>query len=184
MTIIAYIAKDRTLYADSGVVVGFGSPNQRLDTTSKKIYVDPEGTFALAATGYCIKHEQLQSFLNYIMPKIKLFMMKRDPSALNIEYKEHQMHGMMAVRFIITTATDVFIFNADNFSSSIVLGSLDEDVIYGNTAIHIHTAMKTFDMSAMDAIAYGIHCCDYSRLPILSHSVDNLKPIALQEENK
>ncbi len=184
MTIIAYIAKDRTLYADSGTVIDFGSPNQRLDTTSKKIYVDPEGTFALAATGYCIKQEQLLAFLNYVMPKIKLFMMHRDPTALNIERKEHDMHGLLAVRFIITTATDVFIFIADKYASSIVLGSLDEDVIYGNTAIQIHMAMKAFDKSAVDAITYGIRCCDYSRLPIVSHSVNDLKPITLPEETK
>lgn len=183
MTIIAYTAKDRSLHADSGTVVGFGTANQRLDTTDKKIYVDPEGMFALASTGYCIKHAELQTFLNYIMPKIKLYTMERDQSALLIEHKEHRMHGMIAVNFIIVTSSDVFVFSANQWESKIILGSLDEDVIYGNSAIHVHVAMKNFDLSPVAAMEYGIRCCDYSRMPIISYPVSNLKPM-IKEESK
>lgn len=186
MTIIAYTGVDRTLYADSGVVVDYGSVNQRIDLTDSKIYVDPDKHFALAATGYCIRQSQLQAFLKYIIPKIRMYLLEGDESALGIDAKEHRLHGLVGIRYIIVTTEGVFVFYGDKLGSSIHHADPNDDVIFGNTVVHMHAAMRSHGRTPREAMELGIKYCDYSRGPVRSYSTADLIPFPApsKEESK
>lgn len=183
MTMIAYSKKLRGLMIDSGIVINYNNPSQRIETSDRKMYVTEDRRFAIATTGFILHDEERAAFERLFVPRIELYMKDRSVKSLEFNKVEHQAHGLCHQTTVVMTSFGLFVIDIGGVSTRMTFEPLYEDFVRGASTVYFHCA-QAMGNTPEKAFEYAIERCDNSRMPIHVIYANDLAPLVPETVEK